>query len=350
MLLAGLLALYALSGTTIIGTNEVGMIVRLGALVGETRSEQVHGPGLLFALPRPFDEVVRINTASTRTIEIDELATNQSTPCEVSQQDQPDESQVAASECSASRSGLALTGDRNLLNLNVIARFTVRDPAKFTFGVLDPKEQIRSAVVEAAVRNLGELNLDRLLTQGRATFVQETTRDAQERLDQIGAGVQLVNVELVQLTPPEALSADFDAVQSAYIAAQTAQREAEQYAAEKLPAARAEADQLVSSATTYANRTIVLARAEAQSFEGLLGPYRASSAVLRERIYREGLERAFASGPTITFVPEPVRSRYNGMRLTFGPGAGVVRRNSDPERTSGLSQLTATGADEVDRP
>ncbi len=52
--------LYVASGITIVKPDEVAVILRWGRLVGATPAFQEHGPGLLFALPRPVDRVVRV--------------------------------------------------------------------------------------------------------------------------------------------------------------------------------------------------------------------------------------------------------------------------------------------------
>src|ERR1700676_3479987 len=57
---ATMAVLYALSGITIVKPDEVAVILRWGRLVGDTPALQEHGAGLLFALPRPMDLVVRV--------------------------------------------------------------------------------------------------------------------------------------------------------------------------------------------------------------------------------------------------------------------------------------------------
>src|SRR5881227_3599865 len=58
--IGAIVALYLLSGITIVKSDEVAVILRWGRLVGGTPALQEHGPGLLFALPRPIDQVVRV--------------------------------------------------------------------------------------------------------------------------------------------------------------------------------------------------------------------------------------------------------------------------------------------------
>ena len=57
---ATMAVLYAVSGITIVKPDEVAVILRWGRLVGATPALQEHGPGLLFAFPRPVDQVVRV--------------------------------------------------------------------------------------------------------------------------------------------------------------------------------------------------------------------------------------------------------------------------------------------------
>ncbi len=52
--------LYVLSGITVVRSDEVAVILRWGRLVGDTPALQAHGPGLLFAFPRPVDQVMRV--------------------------------------------------------------------------------------------------------------------------------------------------------------------------------------------------------------------------------------------------------------------------------------------------
>src|ERR1700719_3278983 len=65
--------LYALSGITIVKPDEVAVVLRWGRLVGDTPALQEHGPGLLFAFPRPVDQVVRVQVKRVREVPVIEL-------------------------------------------------------------------------------------------------------------------------------------------------------------------------------------------------------------------------------------------------------------------------------------
>jgi regulator of protease activity HflC (stomatin/prohibitin superfamily) len=55
-----LLAVYALSNTTVVQPGEVALVLRLGRLYGDSPQSQIKQPGLLFAWPEPIGRVIRI--------------------------------------------------------------------------------------------------------------------------------------------------------------------------------------------------------------------------------------------------------------------------------------------------
>ncbi len=72
-ILAFLIIAYGLSGVTEILPGEVGLIRRLGRWTEVNGQVTVHRPGLLFALPQPFDTVVKVPIKQERVVEINLL-------------------------------------------------------------------------------------------------------------------------------------------------------------------------------------------------------------------------------------------------------------------------------------
>lgn len=71
---ATMAVLYALSGITVVRSDEVAVILRWAHLVGETPALQQHGPGLLFSFPRPVDEVVHVQVKRVSEVPVTTLA------------------------------------------------------------------------------------------------------------------------------------------------------------------------------------------------------------------------------------------------------------------------------------
>ena len=190
-LLAALCAItWALSGLTVIQGDEVGLLLRNGRLHRATDGSAARPPGLLFALPRPFDEVLRLPIKRVFETELNDLHFAQTedkrTRYLVSSRMGIDPEQV----------GYALTGDQNVLHCAMIVRWQIGAPEVYGLQQADPEALLRAAVVSARVQTLGELPVDTVLSDGRQGLVSRALRRAQVRLDALDSGVALLALEL----------------------------------------------------------------------------------------------------------------------------------------------------------
>jgi membrane protease subunit HflK len=320
--IATIAVFYSLSGITIVRSDEVAMVLRWGRLLGETPALQVHGPGLLLALPRPIDEVLRVQTATVREQPVLTLAS--------ASMDDPDDVIPTPNTMNPVRDGYAVTGDHNIVQLVMVARYRVRDPVAWQFYGPETAAIMRAEVAAAMARSMGEMGVDRLLSDGRTELIATATRRVQQGLDAARAGVELTSLELTKLGPPEALAPAFASVQSAFIAAETSRRNAQAFAETAVPQATAQVDQALQAARAQAATGLAVARGEAQAFRMLAGQHRSDPAVVRVRLYREGIERALAD-TRVRWIPPPGADGYNGMRITIGsPGGGGVAGGALP--------------------
>ncbi len=303
---AAMAVLYLLSGITVVQPDEVAVVLRWGRLVGDTPALQQHGPGLLFALPRPIDQVVRVKVKRVCELTIDTLASGTGWATETT--------------LDPLTEGYALTGDRNIVQVEMVARYQVREPAEWAFYGPPADDVLRVEVSAAMVRSLGEMGVDRVLADGRKDLVALATRRAQAGLDAAHSGLELVSLELTQLAPPTALAADFEAVQSAFIGAETRKKEAQAFAQVAVPQAQATADATVQAARADAARELATARGDAEAFTALAREYRANPRVVRERLYRDAVDGATAAAGSLRWVPPPpLGGRYQGLRISISP-------------------------------
>ncbi len=319
------LALYALSGLTIVRQDEVALVLRLGKLAGGETAQAVHQPGLLFAWPRPFDEIVRVPTRRVFELSIDALAPPPGAVLVVAPQEgaagfeSPLPLETAVETLSPERDGYALTGDSNVLQARIIARYQISDPIAFALGHAVPERLIESGVLAAFAETMGGMSVDVVLSDGRRQLVADTLRRAQEKLDGARGGIALVSIELETLTPPAQVLPEFRAVQSAAIEAQTEIKRAMEYRETELPAAAAARETALREADSYAAGALARARGDASRFRSLVDEYRKNPRVVRDRLYAEGMERSLARSPDRIFVPPPAGARYNDMRITVRP-------------------------------
>jgi modulator of FtsH protease HflK len=290
--------LYLGSGITVVKPDEVAVILRWGRLVGTTRALQEHGPGLLFAFPRPIDEVVRVQVKTVRELPIKELMSAAANPTTLDPLTQ----------------GYALTGDHNIVVADMVARYQVRDAAEWALYGPMGEDVLRTEVTAAMVRSLGEMGVDRVLSDGRKELIAAATRRAQQGLDAAHSGFELTSLELTKLAPPPALASDFDAVQTAFIGAETKKKEAQAYAQKAIPQAQADADGELQAARGDAAAALAKANGDVEAFLALEKEYRANPAVVRERLYRDAIDQTLAQA-SIRWVPPPAGGRYEGLRI-----------------------------------
>jgi membrane protease subunit HflK len=311
--------LYLFSGVTVVNPDEVAVVLRWGHLVGATRALQEHGPGLLFALPKPIDQVVRIQVKHVWEVPVKTLT--------VADENSDD---IGSGTLDPIKEGYALTGDRNIVHVDMVARYRVRDPAEWAFYGPKSEDILRAEVSSAMVRSLGEMGVDRVLSDGRTVLIATAMRRAQEGLDASHSGLELSSLELIHLTPPQDLTSDFDAVQSAFIGAQTKQNEAEAFAQSAIPQAQAEADSSEQQARGDAESAMATARGDAEAFRALDKEYRANPVVVRERLYRDAIETAIGAAGRVRWVPPPDRGGYHGFRITLPNSEAGPKTNGNP--------------------
>ena len=308
--IAAMAVLYALSGITIVKSDEVAVVLRWGRLVGDAPLLQQHGPGLLFAFPKPIDEVVRVQVKHVWEVPIHTLA-----PAADSSTNYTSTGEQTLDPL---QQGYTLTGDQNIIQTDMVARYRVSEPAEWAFYGPKAEDILRVEITAAMVRSLGEMGVDRVLSDGRKTLLATVTRRAQTGLDAAHSGLELASLELTRLGPPAALSSAFDAVQSAFIQSQTSQNEARAFAERSLPRARADANSAVQSALANADSNLAKASGEAGAFRALDREYRANPAVVRERLYRDAVEKALGAA-SVRWVPPPTGGQYRGFRISLVP-------------------------------
>jgi membrane protease subunit HflK len=320
--LIALMVVYAGSGVTMVQPDEVAVVYRLGALVGEGAGA-VHPPGLLLALPRPLDRVERIPVAKVFETELLDLHFTQS--------DSKVTRYLVTNRASLDpeRTGYALTGDQNIVHMALVARWQVSDPLARIRVVSDPESQLRAAVLSATVRELGSGSVDTVLSDGRQAMVDAISRSAQGWLDDHGVGVSIVSLELGDLAPPQQVQEAFRDVQTAAIDAETRIRSANEYREVQLPKARTDKRRAIQAAESEALGLIQQATSEASAFEALVVEYHKDREVVRQRLYREGIEKVLSDAGKVDFLPPPARSGAAGSRLTIPLDARTRRGKRD---------------------
>ena len=229
-------------------------------------------------------------------------------------------------------SGLMLTTDENIVDLDFQVVWNINDPAVFLFNLADPETTIR-AVSEAAMREIiAQSDLAPILNRDRGVIAARLQDLIQSTLDSYDSGVNIVRVNFDKADPPTPVIAAFRDVQAAEQERDRLQNVADAYANRVLAEARGEAAQLLEQAEGYRAQVVNEAEGEASRFSAVLQEYEKAPEVTRRRLYLETMEQVLGRVDKIILDE-------NGA----GGGQGVVpylplnelRRNTATTNTGG---------------
>jgi membrane protease subunit HflK len=277
-----------LSGISVVKPDEVALRLRFGKLTGQTRAEQVHGPGLLVAWPYLVDDVIRVPVKRVHEMRIDALAGG---------------SRPAENRLDITDTGYALTADHNIVQPAAVLKYQIAEPVAWAIRVVAPEAVIRDAVVSALTQTLAEMTIDAILVDGQKQLAAQAIARAQARLDVDRPWVRLLALEFTALRPPPQVAGDFDAVQSAFVARKTRVDEARSYREQALPQAATDAQDRVRQAEADEAARLAEARGAAAGFLAIREEYRRNPGVVRQRLYREAMERALSTVGARILVP-----------------------------------------------
>jgi membrane protease subunit HflK len=276
------LAAWAYFGFYQLEPGQAAVILRFGEYV---RTEG--DPGLRWHLPPPIEDHEVVNVAS---IDKEEFGTRGSGA----------ESPTSADErVEASMQ----TSDNNIVYAGFVVQYRIKDAFAARYRVASPREILRDAA-QAAVRGVvGRHSIDGVLSAERGLVEAESEEALQASLDHYESGLEVVGVELQDVSPPPEVRSAFDDVLAAIQDRNRAVNEAEGYANEVLPKARAESIEAVESARGYKEATVAEATGEAARFRAIAGEYLKAPEVVRTRLFLEAMEQVLPSVNTVIVEP-----------------------------------------------
>jgi membrane protease subunit HflK len=281
------------TGLYSVGPGEQGVIRTFGKV------NQTTGPGLHFSWP----VVQRRNVVNVKQIERIEVGFR-------GEKREIDEARM-------------LTGDENIVETQMIVQYRIADPIKYLFRLKNPEETLH-ATAEVALRTVvGQTKIDALLTEGREKVQAETATLLQELMDAYESGLQIVEVKLQKVEPPEQVKDAFDDVVRAREEREKLINQAKGYAEDKQPRARGEAAKIEREAEAYEAERVKRARGDAERFESQLREYTKAKRVTRERLYLETMERVLGRVERKIVVDDDV-SRSALPLLPLGPNAAAA--------------------------
>jgi membrane protease subunit HflK len=265
-------AMYLLSGIYVVQPDERGVVKRLGRVVADDVQ-----PGIHYRIPWPVDSVARPQVTAVKRMSVGYKIVDQLrglTP-------EPRETQF-------------VTGDENIIEVQLLIQYVVKDPARFLYATEEPHWLVRKVGESVITEKIAVLGVDALLTTAKVEVAAAVKDGTQEVLDSYGAGVEIVAAHLQEVSPPREVADAFRDVASAREDRSRIIQEANGYANRIVPMARGEAQQLVTAAEGYRTEKVKTAEGESHRFRATVSEYWKSPSAARQRLYLEVMEEVLS--------------------------------------------------------
>ena len=306
--------LWGLNGLYRVQPNQQGIEMVFGRFSGAPTE-----PGLHWNWPSPIGDVYLPNVTLENRIEIGFRSSGDGSARSPASRDVPEESQM-------------ITGDENLVDIDFVVFWRISDAAKYLFTLRDPDQTVKVAA-EAVMRDIiGGTRIQDALTDRRGPIESEAQLQLQGLVDEYGAGIEIRQVQLLDVDPPSQVIDAFNEVSRAKQDLERMKNEAEAYRNDVVPRARGEAAQIIEQADAYRQEVLNRAQGDGNRFDSVYQAYRQSKDITTQRIYLETLEevlknvnkviiddKAGGSG-VVPYLPLPeIQKRLNK------PAAGTAR-------------------------
>ncbi len=241
-----------LTGVTEVRRGERAVVRRFGRVL-ETKPR----PGLWIGLPWGLDRVDRVPVDLVRRVTVGYNPAAEESP------DAPPPGQL-------------LTGDRNLVNIQAVIDYGVKESEVDKYVI--QQDQVDDLVARTAESLLAEWvagrGVDYVLLSAKAALPEYLVAGVQERIAPYELGVEVKHASVALVLPPEQVKKDFDKVNEAQTRIRTQRYQAEQTRLELLGAAESERDRILREAEAFVVEQRRQAQTDAANFAKRLREYR----------------------------------------------------------------------------
>jgi modulator of FtsH protease HflK len=267
-------AFWLASGFYRVQPDEQGVVLRFGAFTRTTL------PGLNYHMPWPIERVEVVPVTRVNQIEIGYRSTN----------GRRVESGNDTAGRDVAQESLMLTGDENIIDLDIAVQWRISDAVKYLFNTRYP-DAIVKAVAESSIREvIGRTPIQPAMTERRAQIAVDVQKQTQQILDKYQAGIEITRVQILKADPPDAVIESFRDVQRANTDADRLRNEAQSYSNDIVPRAHGDAAQIVAVAEGAKQAIVASAQGETKRFLSVLAAYGKAKDITLSRLYIETLQ------------------------------------------------------------
>lgn len=187
-----------------------------------------------------------------------------------------------------------LTGDLNIVDVEWIIQYRIKDPKAWLFNMDDRPKTIRDISQSVINMLVGDRTILDVIGPQR-TFIEEAGAQLMnETLNSYGLGVEIIAIRLQNIVPPTGVQAAFEDVNMAQQDMNRLINEGKEAYNKEIPRARGEADRIVQIAKGYASERVNRANGDVARFLSVYEEFRKAPDVTRDRLYYEMMEAIFS--------------------------------------------------------
>jgi membrane protease subunit HflK len=250
------LVIWSMFGVYIIQPAELGVITQFGRYKETTQS------GLNWHWPYPIEQLQKVNVQEVRAI---------------------------------THRALMLTQDENIVVIELVIQYRVKDAKDYLFNVLDPDKTLYQATESTLREIVGTSNMDAVLTSERTRVAIDTKILIQEIVNRYGTGLKVTSVNMQNAQPPQEVQAAFADVIKAREDQERSKNKADAYANEIIEKAQGIAGKLRQEAKAYKAQVVERSTGETRRFLSVLKEYERAPQITRQRLYIESMESVFSN-------------------------------------------------------
>jgi membrane protease subunit HflK len=298
---------YLFSGIYKIDKDSVGVVTRLGAIL-----HPAVPPGLHYKLPWPLDEVFCIPVKQVKTLHLSDF---------IREKDKPiTESRGNTFAFETEIDPYCITGDNNIVAVNMMLKYTVGDPVKYLMKHKQSEYFIERTAAAIIVRQLARRRIDEILTFGKKQIELELLQVLKTQIEPLDTGINISFLEIERMSPPENVEAAFNQVTNAKVKKNQVLNEAQGYYNRVVPEARTYADELLQSARAAKRERILKAEGQVSQFLARLEGYRQNPVASRRKLYLDFIRTLYPNLKEIRVVdgkssnvPLPMPVPFKGL-------------------------------------
>lgn len=274
-----LMIVYLCSGFTAIEQNEIGIRKSFGKV---TNKKVI--PGIHYRLPYPFGEIIKIPDKVIHRIFIDDFSSDIS-----------DNVNAYAFYDLTGLSTYLITADNNILNLEVNIQYRISNPYNYYYSMQTNENFLRELASSIIIKSISMMSIDTALTTGKRDIERFIKENIQKKLLKLDAGINIMIVELLNVTPPSRVQAYFDDVINASIEINRLINDAQSYRTQQLSSAQIEYNRRTTDAEIYKNEIINTSIGDKERFLNILSAYEQNPELEKSRLFIEFVKNTFSN-------------------------------------------------------